>query len=323
MTISIAMCTYNGARFLQPQLDSLLAQTRLPDQIVICDDRSSDGTWQILEQFVSKARRMGVDVHLQRNDANLGYVRNFQACLQLCSGELIFLCDQDDVWMAQKLERFSARFAQDPSLVLLHADARLVDADGEDLHCGLFESLEISAGELSALHAGQALSVLLRRNTVTGATAALRRELVATALPVEPGWIHDEWLAMAAAASGGRVDCLEWAAIDYRQHGGNQIGAVKRSFRQKLAGAGPRRVYLQGFALRLEALLERSRQQGWLDAGQRAELDARLAHVQSRARLPRTLLPRLAVVLQQWRLGNYARYGSGWRSLSVDLLGLS
>lgn len=323
MKVSVAMCTYNGARFLQQQLDSLLAQSRRPDQVVICDDVSSDNTVQILQRFALKAQELGVDVKLRVNPSNLGYVRNFEAALELCDGELVFLCDQDDVWMPEKIERFFQRFSQDPQLLLLHADARLVDAQGQDLGCGLFESLEVTAAELAAVHAGDALTVLMRRNLVTGATAALRRELLQRALPVEQGWIHDEWLAMAAAASGGRVDCLEWPAIAYRQHGGNQIGAVKRSLKQKLAGAGPRRAYLAGFARRLDSLLRRCKAQGWMDAKLQHVLECHLAHVQARANLPRSLAPRLGVVWQQWRQGNYTRFGSGWRSITVDALGLS
>lgn len=323
MRVSIALCTYNGERFLQPQLDSLLAQSHRPDQVVICDDLSSDGTAALLEVFAAAARAQGIAVQIHCNPHNLGYVRNFEQALRLCDGDVVFLCDQDDIWHPEKIQRYCACFAAAPALQLLHADARLVDAQGQPLGYGLFESLEVSAQELAAVHAGQAREVLLRRNLVTGATAALRAGLVARVLPVEQGWVHDEWLAMAAAASGGGVDCLEWAAIDYRQHGGNQIGAVKRSLRQKLAGAGPRRQYLSGFSHRLASLLARCQAEGWMDAAALADLQARLAHVQARTSLPASARQRLPVVWQQWRQGNYRRYGSGWRSISVDLLGLS
>lgn len=322
MKISIAMCTYNGARYLQQQLDSLLAQTRRPDQIVICDDVSSDATPEILQRFVGQADAAGVEVLLQANVINLGYVRNFETCLQLCDGDLIFLCDQDDVWMSDKLERFAARFAADPALLLLHADARLVDGDGQDMQCGLFQSLEVTAAELSAVHADQALAVLLRRNLVTGATAALRRELVGLALPVESGWIHDEWLAMAAAASGGRVDCLEWHAIDYRQHGANQIGARKRSLAQKLMRKrGVWRVHLANYYRRLDALLLRCNVAGWMADGT-GDLRLRVMHFHARANMPNKFLSRMRIIWRLYLGGGYSRFDSGWRALVVDVLGL-
>lgn len=321
MRISIAMCTYNGGRFLAEQLDSLLQQQRRPDQVVVCDDGSTDNTLELLADFSNRAQAMGVAVLVHPNPRNLGYVRNFEQALALCDGDLIFLCDQDDIWHREKLQRYAQQFAARPALMLLHSDARLVDAQGRDLHCSLLDAIEVTAAELEAVHAGRAVEVLLRRNIATGATMALRRELVARALPVEAGWIHDEWLAVAAACSGGEVDCLEWPSIDYRQHGGNQIGAHRRSLRQKLAGAGPRRDFLARVAQRLESLRSRCASEGWLAAAQDSQWRSHIAHVRARAGMPKTVLARLPVVWQQWRTGNYHRYGAGARSLVADLFG--
>ena len=214
MRISIALCTYNGGVYLREQLDSLLAQTRRPDQVVVCDDRSSDDTLAQLEAFAVRAAALGIDALIHPNPVNLGYVRNFEQALRLCDGDLVFLCDQDDLWHHEKLERYAEQFAARPDLMLLHSDARLVDAQGQDLHCALFDAIEVTAAERDAVRAGRALDVLIRRNIVTGATLAMRRELVARALPVEARWRHGECLAVAAAGSGGRGECVACAGKD-------------------------------------------------------------------------------------------------------------
>jgi glycosyltransferase involved in cell wall biosynthesis len=94
MKISIAMCTYNGAAFLPAQLQSILTQSRRPDEIIICDDRSTDDTRSILETFKNESP---IPVILNINDQNLGSVRNFERAINLCTGDVIALSDQDDV----------------------------------------------------------------------------------------------------------------------------------------------------------------------------------------------------------------------------------
>src|SRR5271168_2200141 len=92
--ISVALCTYNGERFLSRQLASMLQQSRLPDELVVCDDRSTDNTIEILQDFSASA---GFPVKITRNEHNLGFVANFERAIQLCQGDLIALSDQDDI----------------------------------------------------------------------------------------------------------------------------------------------------------------------------------------------------------------------------------
>ncbi len=319
MRVSVVLCTFNGERYLDAQLDSLLAQSRLPDEIVVHDDASTDGTWARLQAFAGRAAAQGVPVRLQRNPRNLGYVRNFEQALQAASGELLFPCDQDDVWHRRRIAVCLEAFARDPALVLLHSDARLVDAGGQPLGQQLFQVLGVSAGELAAMHAGRALDVLLRRNIVTGATMSLRRGLLAEALPVPAGWSHDEWLAMVAALRG-RVDSLEQVTIDYRQHGANQLGARRRGTAERI-DPGSRRAYRDVMAAKMRALAAR------VEAGApavsdevRARLGERLRHDWVRTGLPPARWRRLAPVLGELACGGYTRYGTGLRGALLDLL---
>lgn len=321
--VSVAMCTYNGARFLQQQLDSLAAQRRRPDEVIIGDDGSSDTTLALLQRFVDAAPE-DMRVDLQRNPVNLGYAANFDATLRRTSGDVVFLCDQDDAWHPEKIERMAAEFAARPRLGLLHTDARLVDAEGRDLGCGLFEALEMTEAEIAAEHEGRAFDVLLRRNTVTGATAAIRREAMLDALPIADGWVHDEWLALRSSLAW-QVDCLRWPSIDYRQHDANQIGMRRRTLREKLAGIDrPKRVFMRDVAERLERFVQRCDAAGLaLPVDKRADVLARIDHARFRAQLPHAPVARLGAVLAESRSGRYRRYSSGWRSIASDLVDLN
>jgi glycosyltransferase involved in cell wall biosynthesis len=322
LTVSIVLCTYNGERYLRQQLDSLLAQSRLPEKIVAADDGSTDGTWEILQTFAEQARGRGITVDAQINPSNLGYVRNFETALQRAETDLIFACDQDDVWNPQKLTVMHERFAADPDLLLLHSDARLVDANLNDLGCSLFEALELGPDELQREHDGYGFEVLLRRCIVTGATTAFRRGLLAHAIPFGDGWIHDEWLAIVAAAIG-KIDVVERKLIDYRQHDANQLGMRRRTLDVKVKEiALSRAELLRNDERRMESLLQRLRQlSASVDARIPVRVQDKLEH--TRIRLHITDIPRIeriAPILKEAASGRYRHYGAGIRSMLRDLL---
>ncbi|MDH6333210.1 hypothetical protein M2299_004072 [Stenotrophomonas sp. 1278] len=232
-SVGVALCTYNGARYLQAQLDSILAQSEPVDEVVIGDDGSSDQTMALLQVFSSRAGAMGIRVEVVQHARNLGYILNFADALQRCRSDILFLCDQDDVWYVDRVATYLQRFQADPGLLLLHSDARLVDGDGVALGGHLLEVLGVHPAEVELERSGRAIDSILLRNFVTGATCALRRSLLAEALPIAPCWSHDEWLAVVASLRDG-LDMLARPTIDYRQHGNNQIGASRRGFMQRL-----------------------------------------------------------------------------------------
>lgn len=320
--VGVVLCTCNGARYLDAQLRSVLAQTRLPDEMIVVDDVSADDTMAILARFRDEARAHGIATTVLRNPVNLGYVRNFEHATSLAQADLIFLCDQDDVWQPTKIARMAQVFDDRPSLSLLHTDAQLIDEAGADLRCGLFEALEVTSQELSAVHAGEGFEALLRRNLVTGATAAFRRSLLHDARPFPTAWVHDEWLAIVAAATG-EIDCLEEPLIGYRQHGGNQIGVRRRSAAEKFAGGRSRRQHMQSVVARLERLSAYVVGSG-LSARLQVQdrLTQRLLHARARAELPSDWRARWRWVWSETRSGRYHRYSFGTRSIVADLLGL-
>ncbi|MFC6522047.1 glycosyltransferase family 2 protein [Undibacterium arcticum] len=230
LTCGVAMCTYNGIQYLAQQLTSLLMQNRMPDQVTIFDDCSDDGTWEYLQTWVAG---VSIPVALHRNVTRQGVVKNFESATRTLNTDVIFLCDQDDVWLDSKIDLILKVFESDPNVFLVHTDAQLIDEGANDLGVSLFNALGLTQSERRRIQTGDAFSVLCRRNLVTGATAAFRRELLHLALPFPNCWLHDEWLAILAAATG-RVVILDAPTIQYRQHARNVVGVAVPSFKHNM-----------------------------------------------------------------------------------------
>jgi hypothetical protein len=322
LDVSVALCTRNGARYLPEQVRSVCTQTPLPREIVLSDDGSTDDTLAVVRDTIAQcgvADRIALQVF--SNMPPLGVTRNFEQAVRACSHELIALCDQDDVWHPGRMARMVAQFEARSDLLLLHTDARLVDAELKPLGSTLFHALEVQPAELAAIASGEAFGVLLRRNLVTGATTMFRKALLEAALPFPPEWVHDEWLGAVAAAIG-RIDVLPEPTIDYRQHASNQIGARRLTLSEKMAKAFAERGDKHVARLRrAEALLQRLQQLGArVSAGYLGAQNAKVAHQRFRAELPAARPLRLLPILIEAARGRYARFGRGGHAIVQDLL---
>ena len=209
-TISIAMTTFNGARFLASQLQSLLAQTLPPFELVIIDDCSTDDTVSILREF---ARQAPFSVLIFENEKNIGYKANFMACIELCSGDLIAFCDQDDVWKPTKLAHVVQTF-EAGTCWLIHHTFSVIDDAGRQL--------PISAGADTCAPWSQiyGFSVVLdRRLLAFNALWKRSKDHFDARQPMA----HDQWFSYLADLMGaGRP--LELDLVAYRQHSSNTCG---------------------------------------------------------------------------------------------------
>ena len=323
------MCTYNGQRYLQQQLESLSAQTRQPDQLVLCDDASTDLTPLIASKF---AESTPYPVHVHVNKQNLGSTLNFEQAIGKCDGEIIALCDQDDVWLPQKLATLEARFAGDPDIGLVFTDAEVVNEDLTPAGYSLWEKLGISGNELERVASGRGFQSLLPGATVTGATMAFRSRFRQLVLPIPPDLpiIHDAWITVLIAAVTGVVPVNE-RLIRYRQHGAQQVGALERqgmrraegftraSANQALKRDNP---YAQALAVLLAVHQRLTKKAADFDSRQvlRA-LESQIEHLKVRATLPGARLTRGTRVLRELFAGRYHRYANGARSAVKDLFG--
>ena len=209
-SVSVAMTTFNGERFLREQLESLLFQSYPIFEIVISDDGSTDGTMEILLEFSARDSRF----RILKNSERLGYVKNFEHAIRACRGSIIFLSDQDDIWVPSKT---SALVDALPGRLLVYSDAELIDSTGATLLASFDQAKGLGRAEPGIL-------AILNGNFVTGCTIAFDRRLLGYALPFPDCIPHDRWLSLVAAACGGLYRSTS-ILTRYRQHGNNVLGA--------------------------------------------------------------------------------------------------
>lgn len=230
--VSVALCTYNGAEFIDQQLRGIAAQTLLPAEIVISDDASNDDTLKVVKSELKILTKefpefSKVDVKVLENKSSLGVTKNFEQAMTSTNGSIIVLCDQDDLWLPNKIQRM-VKELKNPEIAFVFGDAELIDEDNKPLGHSLFDALALKPSEKEAIVGKDPVQVLIKRNIITGATSAVRRSVFDMAVPFPDGWVHDEWLAMVAAMTGKHFAVTE-PLIGYRQHSQNQIGVKKNT----------------------------------------------------------------------------------------------
>lgn len=216
MRISVAMATWNGERFLAEQLASIARQARLPDQLVISDDASDDGTRGIADRFAATAP---FEVVVLRNPTRVGFVANFLRAMQSCTGDVIALADQDDVWLPGKLRCCERPLVEDAEVVMTVHSAQTVDDELRHIPADPGPSRVrkrriLSAGSLPPFSTGwPGCTMVFRAGLVTNAPEeALPRQFD----PTDPLY-HDQWLTTVGSALG-RVALLPDVLLSYRRH---------------------------------------------------------------------------------------------------------
>lgn len=319
-TVSVVLCTFDGARYVERQVESILTQSRPIDELVVSDDGSSDDT---VERVRAVHARLAPELPLVllQNERPLGVVGNFEQAMRAAHGGLIALADQDDVWHPHRIRSAVDAFAADPGLMVVHSDAALVDAAEAPLGGSLLDALEVADDDRAALRSGDAFGVLLRRNLATGTTMTLDARLLPVAIPFPPDWVHDEWLAAVGAAIG-RLRLIETPLVDYRQHGGNQIGASSLTASSAIARLRTSRTARNKRLLeRATALAERMPELQPSPGAERVRLaQQKLAHERRRSAYPASRLRRIAPVWRAWRAGGYRRFGLGAQDVLRDLV---
>lgn len=324
--VSVALCTYNGARYLEEQLRSIAGQSLPPLELVACDDRSTDETVEILRAFAASAP-FPVRVHV--NERNLGSTRNFEQAIGMCRGGVIALCDQDDVWPAEKLARMEAVFRARPGVGMVFTDGVVVDDDLRSTGLGLWQSFGFTPRMVRQFARGDAFLLLLARNLVTGAAMAFRASVAERALPVPElsGRIHDGWIALVAAA-GGEVTALNEPLLLYRRHAAQQLGPgtgeewmPPLGERVRRARGGARETYLRDIrALEAVRACLLQRWPGFAATPAARTLEAKLRNLRTRATLPDSVVKRVPRVARELATLRYHRFAEGMWSAAKDLV---
>ena len=314
--ISVAMATCEGERFVLEQLESIASQSVLPDEVVVCDDASQDETFACLEAFASRAPFEILTLH---NPERIGTTANFERAISACTGDTIFLADQDDVWQPEKIETLSAVLARRPDTAAVFSDAEPIDENASPLGGSLWRSLGFTLREQERVRSGRAVEVFLRHVVAAGTTLAFRSSLRDVALPFPAlRSCHDAFIAFMAASTS-RVEIVPECLVRYRLHGANQIGIRKLDFFAQLekareqieTGAFPYAVdFFQAARERLPAA----------SPGTLEQIDQKILHARRRANMSSQLGARLSTIQAEVRSRRYWRYSYGWKSVAQDLL---
>lgn len=314
MKTSIALCTHNGDFFLEEQLNSFLAQTRLPDELIICDDLSSDQTLQIIENFSKKAI---FPIRFLVNEFNLGSTKNFERAISMCNGEIIFLSDQDDYWLPTKIETIVQEFEKNKNVGMVFTDAELVDKNLQPLHQKLCD-LTYQKADRNEIF----FNLLLKKHIVTGATMAFRKEFAEKFMPIPttiPNLIHDAWISLVIAANA-EVKFIEKPLIKYRQHTNQQLGITNEKSYQKsiayLFQEIDRLNYLQDYLQNFQHFRAKNSQD--LIKIQLLEKRDLIKHFEARMNLPTNKLKRVKAIITEFKTGRYKIFSNGWKSVLKD-----
>lgn len=320
MKLSVALCTYNGASYLPEQLRSIAAQTRLPDELVVCDDFSSDESAEIVNNFAAGAPFI---TRLIRNSTTLGSTKNFQRAFECCQHDVIVLCDQDDSWYAERLELTENAFAANPEAGAVFADADIADENLIPTGQSLWESVDFNDRLQQKVDDGRAFDALLAYNFMTGATMAFRAQFRPLLIPIRDNWVHDAWIAILISAVA-TVIRIDRPLIKYRRHTGQQLGPGRRSMNDHLAtvqALNTRDEYRQKQE-QYRLVRERLQKQTDFAVSDRHKelLQIKIQHVTRRANLPQSRFRRLPVIGRELLHHRYRDFGHGWKGAVRDML---
>jgi glycosyltransferase involved in cell wall biosynthesis len=255
-TVSVVLCTYNGAKYISAQLASYANQDRLPDELVVGDDGSTDETESLIASF---ARTAPFPVYYHSNTERLGVARNFDQSIQRCSGEFIALSDQDDEWRPDKLSVLVNLLQQQPDAGYACSDAELISVDSVSLGHRLWEQFRTPPG--SFLHGDcdvTARHYLLHTDRILGATMLIRSAHRHLVTPIPASWMHDHWLSVTYELIGAYGVASPELLTRYRIHG-QQTSGLRRGIvghRKKRQSWANRRESRERRRLRLIELRE-------------------------------------------------------------------
>lgn len=310
------MCTYNGATYLPEQLESIASQTLPVDELVVCDDGSSDDTLAILQAF---AQKVSFPVQVVRNETNLGSTKNFEKCMLLCRGDILVLCDQDDIWRKDRVEKQVGYLQQHPDKDAVFSDGLMIDDNSQPIGTTLWKEIEFFEEPQQRWQQGLGYEILFNGYVVTGATVALRRSCLPHLLPFPthiPLLIHDGWIALVLCLQD-KIGFINECLISYRMHSSQQVGLGGKlepvSLRDRLTRDREIKLTpLREKAQELEMIYLHLHNYPNIPAEKLNKLYLRQQHFQRRSSLPPNRLRRIRPVLRDAASGHYRFSSKDW-----------
>ncbi len=309
MKLSIAMTSYNAERFINEQLESFASQTRLPDELVVCDDASSDRTGEILRDFQG---RVPFPVQVLVNEEQIGYVGNFEQAIRQCTGDVIFLSDHDDHWLPEKLAEHEKIHASNPGVGLVVSNGLTCDENMNPRGMNLLDLSGLNQSRRAAINDGGLLDLVLRTPRLFGCTMSFRSSLREIVLPIPKSYTHDTWLAIALSIFA-ESRCISDPMIKYRTHKTQTVGIhVDGKGKAPLKARDTYFKNIETERKSCEDLLERC--QNFKDRAYRKDAEdlikGKIAHVKARGKLRRALPSRMTAFGLELLKGGYFRYST-------------
>ena len=311
----MALCTINGEKFIQEQLESIIHQTMPPAEIVVCDDCSTDSTISLIEMF---SKHSSIPIYIHRNEQQLGVTGNFRKAISLCREDLIALSDQDDFWLTDKLEKQAAFLQKHIEAKVVFTNLLLVNEKLESLKQTMWDLLNFNRKLKAKWRSGEALEILTRfGNVVTGSTIMFRSSCRASfdkTLEYKGKiWIHDGLIALVSAKENS-ISFLDEVTVLYRQHSAQVIGVaptnpVSTGTRLKKLMTGNLNVINE-----LEELLSANLKHKddlialGFSEGQLSGLNNFIRHLKVRRYLPVSRVKRILPIVKEWISLRYYKY---------------
>lgn len=236
MRASVALASFNGEKYIKEQLESILQQTMLPYEIVISDDGSTDKTLLIVKEIINKYAHIPVRFIVLRNNYDHGVRSNFENALCNTTGDLVFLCDQDDIWLPNKIKIMTTIMSEREENAAFHNARLLIQQEDESFSIGNQTLLDLmNKGDTSErvvkLHRKDVIWDAFHHHIIQGMCVCIKQPYLRSVLPLSKGTNHDNWLEFCAAADDTLIYTPEELAL-YRVHENNTCGIVGK-FKKK------------------------------------------------------------------------------------------
>ena len=226
MKISVAMATYNGEKYIQKQLDSILNQSHKVNEIILVDDKSTDNTREVIQKYIQQHPEMKFSFYV--NEENLGYKKNFKKAMSYCRGEYIFLCDQDDIWLSNKVEEMIAIMDTHPNILSLASSFSFIDKDDKTFEVEKVKGLSNNNLLRRNVEKDALVSIsfdeLCIQNYFQGCALVIRKKISEEFQKIFTEELFHDWLLNLIAAKYEGMFFINKPLFQYRIHDHNTIG---------------------------------------------------------------------------------------------------
>lgn len=310
MKVSVIVCTYNGSNYIEEQLNSIYLQDYCPYEVIICDDNSQDNTLSIIESLAGNYPQISTKIY--RHKQRLGYIKNFEFAIKKTTGDYVFFSDQDDIWKNNKIRTFLECF-KTGKFDLIFSNA-FIYKDGKVEKNLLSKKVNLNKTTINEINSGNAFDILLKFNVITGATMAIKREIVNKVTPFSELMVHDAWIGLVVSCIGN-IHYINEPLIYYRQHNNNQIGVQSNLINE--AKVKNKYDHRKKGIIEFNTLKEFLKSKEEVDNSKILKIEKKITHFTIRE--GNKSFKDVPILLVELFKGRYSRYSNGIYSFAKDI----